>query len=1483
MPKFEDVIKSIENNSCGNTLNLSSYKRGDGGRIDYAHNDKNKIGDAQIRTLVEKLKNNTIVQRLDLSYNKIGNEGAKALAEMLKTNKTLKELSLSVNQIGDVGATALAEALKTNATLLQLGLGRNEVGDAGTKALAEMLKTNTMLQSLDLPDNQKIGIDGAKALAEGLKSNKTLQYLNLGAIKIRDAGTQAFVEMFKVNKKLLGLSLYQGTDFAINPIHQGAIREAMARNQELAKLTPSNPTEVDDPMLAMYRELGEQFDRIDKKIRSKIKEEEDDANKKFVDGMYEVLKIVANTKPAAFNTCDDKELSNSITFNNDNELSKSTGILPNNFVHPDNKDFREELRGVIESIKEWKLKPNYNFPFAPEREITSTGLKYVHIAAWYGDIEAVKLLKGQGSTLNISKGGYTLLHCAAKNGQEQMVKYLLELELPFSIDAVTLDTCETALHIAASGGHLTTVQSLVNADANFRLKNIDGYTPALLASEKNHTATSNWLKEQEMLLYVREDNVIGVDSLAKELRLNLTENNVPLFLIAVRRNSKNVVKYLVKHSPEENIKALDPEGNTAIHIAAKFGFVNLLEDGYLFPMLTYSEVNTKNQQTPLHAALLAGQGASVQYIIKESPKFDELDKKATVLINEVPLTLSPIELMIALGDEQSLLALLDSKIGKEYYKRRPFKADERLGTLIHIAVRFNQKDILKLLVNKYNQYFQKATDTPLIEIQDLSGATPLNLAAKLGNIDMVQHLYDTYNAQLLTKDEKGNTPAHWFALLGNLEGIRTLCRLAGNREVIDGRDVNGKHPYQVTRDSAVETLIKHLYEKHCHLSSNKEPSWLRRFENLVFQGGGPKGLAYIGARREFDKRFPGAWKYVKRLTGASAGAITATLLAFNASADDLKRILLKTNLLKFVDNRKFELPKNEFEIAALLKDLYRLYTKTTGLTSNEVMRNWIEEQIKELAGAHYKKNMTFGDLAKLVQLDNEKYKHLHIPVTHINHESGFGKTEIFSSEDSNSDDYIISNICALSASIPLVFKADHALKRNEQHEAVKASETKLYADAGLIENYPISYFDRPEFQPEYRDAIAHYNSKTLGFSLVSEKDLNRLNGNYNSSQKLETGVDILKYTLSTIYNNELVRFREADMDRTIFIDTLNVGLTDFSIDDKRQNELIESPVKGFDRYCEQHENFCSIRGTEAAVENDTVNPKERGYFEWFWSWMPSFGLPGANAMPLDQSKSIIMDDRFMNNTHELARDTISLVNGTSFQALHSAEIMTNESAQSSPKKSEVPPKSAQSLNESTFLQQQSFNDKLIISQYLIHYAQKYSPFTLPRNKINLLTVQETNQLMEQQKTLKILQRELDAKKMKRAYKYGVNIGKYADVEYLLGKTENSIHQMLTNKEASRILLKEVETHIQRLQQWIPELTNRKLEKDLRRQEIQNGRLQRRGATVMSDQWIVGPVDGQSRQQALFLNQFQLMSQLNTSYKTVGDVSVSYLRISGQKK
>ena len=75
-----------------------------------------------------------------------------------------------------------------------------------------------------------------------------------------------------------------------------------------------------------------------------------------------------------------------------------------------------------------------------------------------------------------------------------------------------------------------------------------------------------------------------------------------------------------------------------------------------------------------------------------------------------------------------------------------------------------------------------------------------------------------------------------------------------------------------------------------------------QFRNLIFEGGGIKGIAYIGALEILSQR--GHLKHLSRVGGSSAGAINALILALGYSIREQQHILESTNFRDFMDRKE---------------------------------------------------------------------------------------------------------------------------------------------------------------------------------------------------------------------------------------------------------------------------------------------------------------------------------------------------------------------------------------------------------------------------------------------------------------------------------------------------------------------------------------------------------------------------------------------------
>ena len=72
------------------------------------------------------------------------------------------------------------------------------------------------------------------------------------------------------------------------------------------------------------------------------------------------------------------------------------------------------------------------------------------------------------------------------------------------------------------------------------------------------------------------------------------------------------------------------------------------------------------------------------------------------------------------------------------------------------------------------------------------------------------------------------------------------------------------------------------------------------FRNLVFEGGGVKGIAYVGAMNVLEKEE--ILKNIVRVGGTSAGSINAVLFAAGFSNQEMLKVLNKLDFNDFNDD-----------------------------------------------------------------------------------------------------------------------------------------------------------------------------------------------------------------------------------------------------------------------------------------------------------------------------------------------------------------------------------------------------------------------------------------------------------------------------------------------------------------------------------------------------------------------------------------------------
>ncbi|MDD3225700.1 MAG: patatin-like phospholipase family protein [Clostridium sp.] len=306
-----------------------------------------------------------------------------------------------------------------------------------------------------------------------------------------------------------------------------------------------------------------------------------------------------------------------------------------------------------------------------------------------------------------------------------------------------------------------------------------------------------------------------------------------------------------------------------------------------------------------------------------------------------------------------------------------------------------------------------------------------------------------------------------------------------------------------------------------------------KIENLVFQGGGILGIAYLGA---LDYLYGnGIMKPLKRVAGTSAGAITACIISLNLPFYDIKSIASALNYSKIPYQSGSEaynlLPKDtKKQLGKFLGDATHVYRliKNYGWFSTQFFYTWIKDVIQSQFDSSKKiAPYTFADFKnKYIHLENRPFLDLYVIGTNLS----TGTSALFSYETTPTME--VAQAVRISMSIPLFFEAvtvnDFNITGNNANN--------IYCDGGVMNNYPINLFDTPLHNP---NPSLGYNKYTLGVRFKS-------NPEYASIKNLLDYIKMLLYSSSSVqkenYNNSSI-----DIARSINIDTGSVSSLDFNI------------------------------------------------------------------------------------------------------------------------------------------------------------------------------------------------------------------------------------------------------------------------------------------------------------------------------------------------
>ena len=250
----------------------------------------------------------------------------------------------------------------------------------------------------------------------------------------------------------------------------------------------------------------------------------------------------------------------------------------------------------------------------------------------------------------------------------------------------------------------------------------------------------------------------------------------------------------------------------------------------------------------------------------------------------------------------------------------------------------------------------------------------------------------------------------------------------------------------------------------------------------------------------------------------------------------------------------------------MLRDAKRL-VRDFGWYKGDFFRQWMAHLVEAKTR---NPDATFADLAK-----RRGKPKLHLVATNL----ATRLSQVYSKD--HSPTLPVADAVRRSMSIPLFFAA------------VRESDD-LFVDGGVLDNYPIRLFDREKYvakrdrkrhtakPPHYAGANRErrgntspfvYNRETLGFRLDSREEIALFRD--GAAPKREPIDDFFDYGWALIRTlmgaQDSRHLQSGDWHRTVYINTLGVGTTDFDLDDETKAKLEASGQAGTEQYFEWYD------------------------------------------------------------------------------------------------------------------------------------------------------------------------------------------------------------------------------------------------------------------------------------------------------------------------
>ena len=322
--------------------------------------------------------------------------------------------------------------------------------------------------------------------------------------------------------------------------------------------------------------------------------------------------------------------------------------------------------------------------------------------------QAVELVLNDGVDINASgSDDCTALLRASRSSSSQFNETLIDLGA--EVNVRSKDRKETPLMLAADCNNYMAACLLLRHGASVNVRNSSGSTPLHLAVKRNRKSLVRLL-------------------LAYNADVNIQDNSGHTVLHqSVIRGDENLVRLLLEHHADVNIQ--NKCGETPLPLSIKMGHENLVM--LLAEHSADANIQNKDGYTSLHWCVREGNENLCRLLLEHNADANIQDNNGY----------TPLHRAVMNGAVNLIGLLLEHKADVNIQHKFGF-------TPLHLSARFRHKDCNKI-IDLLLQY-----GVQNIDIRDVEGRTPLQMAVRCCNAQAVKKLVDLGADVSLVKADK---------------------------------------------------------------------------------------------------------------------------------------------------------------------------------------------------------------------------------------------------------------------------------------------------------------------------------------------------------------------------------------------------------------------------------------------------------------------------------------------------------------------------------------------------------------------------------------------------------------------------------------------------------------------------------------------------------------------------------------------------------